>query len=624
MAAALSADGSAASLCVDGLNQHISGAQYSEKWGLADFVSKMMGVIATDEPDDPFVFMMQYIAANRPTPPAPRIESSDGCHRVNTTACLRKPVNQLLDLTIQDLGWEAEVDTSKDDQESTIFFVWGDQALLERIPVLPPGSRISRFPGMSNLCDKVNMAIALRFLENLWPEAFPFWPKCWIIPDDHSHLVSWMDDRKEAGEDSNVIVKPGGGSLGEGIFITQDWMDFNVKIEVRNPGFSALAQVYVPRPLLLNGFKFDLRVYVVLTSLSPLKAYLCTEGLARFCTAEYEAPTAANLGNAMAHLTNYSLNKASDNFQHTEEPFDMNSTASKRPLSTLLRQLEMQQAAEGKIFDEEKFFQQLEEVSAVLLMALAPVLHRASADSSSFGAENATQDDAGTEASDLPEESERFFQVLGVDVLLDSDLQPWLLELNSRPSMDIEETVGEETRVSAVDKYVKQLVLSNAFKLLVGEQYDSYRLINFDNYSPSPVQDALAQISQLYELAGGIRGAFTTRGMRRAMKASADLVGNGFTLMDLDTLVTQWKHHSRVKFRQAEQIFTTGNLKTPDIAMLEFAELIVEIANKRYGIPKRRKEAEAKGDEDDEDDEDDSPTPLDNLTALLDSMDFEE
>ena len=57
--------------------------------------------------------------------------------------------------------------------------------------------------------------------------------------------------------------------------------------------------------------------------LSPLEAHLCTEGLARFCTAEYEEPCAENLSNAMAHLTNYSLNKSSDNFQHSEDPFVM-------------------------------------------------------------------------------------------------------------------------------------------------------------------------------------------------------------------------------------------------------------------------------------------------------------
>lgn len=65
------------------------------------------------------------------------------------------------------------------------------------------------------------------------------------------------------------------------------------------------------------GFKFDMRLYVAVTSYTPLRVYLFEEGLTRFATVQY-AGGGEELHNCCMHLTNYSLNKSSANYVRSE------------------------------------------------------------------------------------------------------------------------------------------------------------------------------------------------------------------------------------------------------------------------------------------------------------------
>ena len=92
------------------------------------------------------------------------------------------------------------------------------------------------------------------------------------------------------------------------------------------------------KPYLVDGFKFDLRIYVMLFGVNPLRVYIYKEGLARFATVEYESPTPLNLANLFMHLTNYAINKESENFiQNTDENAD--DVGSKRSFTFILRRI---------------------------------------------------------------------------------------------------------------------------------------------------------------------------------------------------------------------------------------------------------------------------------------------
>lgn len=315
------------------------------------------------------------------------------------------------------------VDNSQDDS-CNIYLITAADELHRRIPRLREGCRVNHFPGMTDVCEKVGFARVLRQLAPLCPRLGAFIPETWILPEDIGAVVDVME---RANPPETFIVKPEYGLQGDGIFMVRSAQDLRIGLGSRrqvsgsgSQGRLTVCQRYIEKPLIFDGNKFDFRLYLVLTNVSPPEAYLCREGIARFCTTPYAAPSAANIRVRTAHLTNYNLNKKSREFAHSDSASPA-ADASKRLLSTTMRQLR-----ERCGLDENLLWQRLMEISSLLLVALAPVL-------------------ASTVAQYLPNGeisgSSRCYQVLGLDVLLDEDHWPWLLEVNSSPSMDIEAAV---------------------------------------------------------------------------------------------------------------------------------------------------------------------------------------
>ena len=56
-----------------------------------------------------------------------------------------------------------------------------------------------------------------------------------------------------------------------------------------------VCQQYISKPFVIDGFKLDLRIYVLVTSCDPLRLFLYEDGLARFATVKYQEPTNNNL-----------------------------------------------------------------------------------------------------------------------------------------------------------------------------------------------------------------------------------------------------------------------------------------------------------------------------------------
>ena len=91
---------------------------------------------------------------------------------------------------------------------------------------------------------------------------------------------------------------------GAGVCLAQTGESLQDLLQRKMSGCAVL-QEYVPRPLLVDGYKWDSRVYVLVTSIEPLRVYVARDGLARFCTELYRRPNMSNLDASYSHLTNY-------------------------------------------------------------------------------------------------------------------------------------------------------------------------------------------------------------------------------------------------------------------------------------------------------------------------------
>ena len=103
-------------------------------------------------------------------------------------------------------------------------------------------------------------------------------PDTYIIPDEFSDFYNHFQKEQQQDPKHNLwIVKPANMSRGRGIYIVDDIAEVNVDD-------LAIVSKYIDNPLLVNGHKWDLRLYVAVTSYDPLVIYLYEEGLVRFAT----------------------------------------------------------------------------------------------------------------------------------------------------------------------------------------------------------------------------------------------------------------------------------------------------------------------------------------------------
>nr|XP_029721184.1 tubulin polyglutamylase TTLL13-like [Aedes albopictus] len=277
--------------------------------------------------------------------------------------------------------------------------------------------KINHFPGMFEICRKDLLARNLNRMQKQFPTEYQIFPKTWVFPADLGEAIAYSRTHRS----KTYILKPDQGSQGRGIFLTKNLKEIN-------PRDRMICQVYIHRPLLIDGYKFDLRVYTLVTSTDPLRIFVYKEGLARFATYKYREPCITNTSNNFMHLTNYSVNKYSRCFSNDDE------AGSKRRFATLNRIL----TSEG--YDIAELWNNIDDVIVKTILSAWQVLRH------TYQASFPTHDII-----------QACFEILGFDILIDHRLKPYILEVNHSPSFHTDE---------AIDKEIKEALIHDTFVML--------------------------------------------------------------------------------------------------------------------------------------------------------------
>ena len=211
-----------------------------------------------------------------------------------------------------------------------------------------------------------------------------------------------------------------------------------------------ILQKYIEKPLLYNGRKFDTRFWILLTH--KMEIYLFKEGHLKATSFNFSLENT----DLYVHLTNYSVQKYSDKFEIYEDGNEISFSELEKSLNIDLRK------------------EVMPKIKNIILISLRSVnklinqYHR-----------------------------EKCFEIFGYDFMFDFELNPFLIEINTNPGLEISSPL--------IEKLVPRMI-DDAFRLTIDDyfqtKYSKERLDENGNYiSPFPVE-GYDNNENLFELIG--------------------------------------------------------------------------------------------------------------------------
>lgn len=283
---------------------------------------------------------------------------------------------------------------------------------------------VNRMPGFVSLSKKDMCFELLNKYRSFHSNLFKFYPKSFSLPTEYAKYKKYHKSKP-----SKVFIsKISNSSHGFGCSQIKRASELPETAKLQASS-KRILQEYIMKPFLMNNLKHDLRVYVAIVSYDPFIAFINEEGLARFCTEDYSEPqskkafnrvnTNGKETNEFSHFSNYTLNKCNSNYVQNDECFEINN-GSKRTFASYFKQLKEEYG-----YEKEPIWCNIKSICASIMKAYKPYIQYHC-------------------KCHFPFRNGKLFHILGIDIMQDQNMKPYLLEINSNPSQNVDYSADDK------------------------------------------------------------------------------------------------------------------------------------------------------------------------------------
>ena len=285
--------------------------------------------------------------------------------------------------------------------------IWSNKLLLLYMDTLNKYQKHNHFITYSQLAINSNLYKNYKLMHEKYQNEYNYMPYTFIFPKDAITVFTRFNNYKLDINDL-WIIKSKDTSNGKGIKILKNINEINK---------NKILSEYISNPLLIDGKKFDLRYYLLVTSHNPLRLYLYEDGLTRIASEKYSLDL-DKIDNLFIHLTTSSINKKNKKYK-------INSKAKSKDSNTwsilILKKYLISNGINYNII--------LEKIKDIAIKSLISVSN----------IELNAEDKIKMKENNL-------FELYAFDILIDTNLKPWLIDFNYNPSLNIESDLNKKLK----------------------------------------------------------------------------------------------------------------------------------------------------------------------------------